>query len=487
MTAGCAGYDDKFCGGLNMEGMWNAFFVLVPVWVFVLIPFMTFYYEADDGMLMAGTSYAPNPIKRSRIGEALCYQIFVFLIVGAFFAVMYVTLSDTKIPVEEYTGLGFSGNGIGVITRSEAYNIPALPNNTGFNSSYLEDMNERDTTWLLEVQNKGEQTLELQVSVTTFFGNLMAWIGWFLFALFGGIGLAALPLDLILAYVNRPVHLDALEYAEVQLSLRERVNEMVDIGELIKIEREEKAQAGLGGKFAAYSFDTDKRKAARDERQAILGFKQAVFLLEKDVEDFQAISADADSYNPLMPYVYLLFGCCSIIISLFWFIHILVYIIPDPAPAPFLNSYFSWFDTWFPMFGVLSVAIFTSYLLLCAVKGCFKFGIRFFFFHIHPMKPGKTYMSSFMFNTALVLLCSMPVVQFCQEAFADYAAFANIRQIFGVQIEYLQFFSLFWTKNIFIYCFLIITVLTSVYLACQPTDQAANGQALRDRLRARVT
>jgi LMBR1 domain-containing protein 1 len=144
---------------------------------------------------------------------------------------------------------------------------------------------------------------------------------------------------------------------------------------------------------------------------------------------------------------------------------------PDPPLAPFLNSYFDWFDGWFPLFGTLSVALFTVYLLFCAVKGCFKFGIRFLFFHIHPMKPSKTYMSSFMFNIALVLLCALPVVQFCQDAFADYAANAEIRQIFGVQIQYLQFFTYFWTNNI--------------YLACRPSDVAANGQSLRDRLKSR--
>ena len=65
---------------MNMEAMWHAIFWLIPIWVFILIPFSTFYYEADDGMLMAGTAYAPSPVKRSRLGQALCYQVFVLLI-----------------------------------------------------------------------------------------------------------------------------------------------------------------------------------------------------------------------------------------------------------------------------------------------------------------------------------------------------------------------------------------------------------------------
>jgi len=486
--AGCDGYDTAFCGGIPMEALWNMVFWLIPIWVFVLIPFSTFYYEADDGMLMAGTAYAPNPVKRSRLGQAACYQIFVFVIIGLIFVVTYVLLSDTNIPVKEYEGAAIgriaqnSGQN-GQDNRFYLYSIPAVTGvNATFDVTQFPGAHSRDRTYA--VSPPTDEELVLQVGVSTFYAGLMAWFGWFLFAVFGGIGLAALPLDLILAFVNRPKHMDAVEFAEAQMSLRERVNELVDIGELIKIEREEKANAGLTSTMGTWSMNSDVRKAARDERQAILGFKQAVYLLEQDSEDFQAISANYENYNPLIPYIQLLLGICSVVISLFWFLHLLVYVYPDPPLAPFLNNYFKWFDTWFPLFGTLSVAIFVTYLLFCATKGAFKFGLRFMFLTIHPMKIGKTYMSSFMFNIGLVLLCALPVVQFSQEAFADYAAFAEIRQLFGVQVHNLKFFSFFFDKKIFIYAFMGFTFLTSIFLACKPRDQSVNGQALRDRLRA---
>lgn len=489
--AGCAGYDTQICGGLNMDLLWSIVFWLIPIWTFILIPFMTFYYEADDGMLMAGTSYAPNAVKKSRIAQACCYEIFVLVIVVAIFAVMFLTLGKTYIPVSEYVGNPPSGIGAIRSNNLAVYEITPMYNASGtllpFQTSQLQSMDAQDVAWLSSVSAAKPQTIELSVSISTFYGGLMAWIGWFLFCIFGGIGLAALPLDLILAFTRRPRHMDAVEFAEAQMSLRERVNELVDIGELIKIEREEKAQSGLTSRFGTLSLDSDTRKAARDERQAILGFKQAVYLLEQDVEDFQAVAQNYEKYNPLIPYISLLLGCCAIIISLFWFIHIIVYVYPNPPLAPFLNNYFAWFDRWFPLFGVLSVALFTVYLLFCALKGCFKFGIRFLFFQIHPMKMGKTYMSSFLFNIGLVLLCALPVVQFCQEAFADYAAFSNIRQLFGVQVENLLFFSWFWRNNVFVYAFMAFTVLTGLYLFCKPKDQSANPEALRDRLKSRTS
>ena len=142
---------------------------------------------------------------------------------------------------------------------------------------------------------------------------------------------------------------------------------------------------------------------------------------------------------------------------------------------------------WFPLFGVLSVAIFSFYLLLCAVKGCFKFGLRFLFFQVHPMKLNKTYMSSFLFNTGLVLLCALPVVQFSVSAFQDYARYTTINQVINVQLKYLKFFGWWWQKKVFEYAFLAIILLTCIYLGCRPRDQSAsNSIMLRDKLKSRM-
>jgi len=153
-----------------------------------------------------------------------------------------------------------------------------------------------------------------------------------------------------------------------------------------------------------------------------------------------------------------------------------------------INGYsYSVSERWFPLFGVLSVATFSFYLLLCAVKGCFKFGLRFLFFQVHPMKINKTYMSSFLFNTGLVLLCALPVVQFSVSAFQDYARYTTINQVINVQLKYLKFFGWWWQKKVFEYAFLVIILLTCLYLGCRPRDQSAsNSIKLRDKLKSRM-
>jgi LMBR1 domain-containing protein 1 len=371
-----------------MDLFWTIFFWLIPIWTFLLIPFSTFYYEADDGMLMAGTSVDPNPVRQSKLKQACCWLFAVLIVVTAIFVTTYFLFSDSEIPVQEFSGatlLEASNNGADF--RGVVFVVTPVINETSneplpFETSQLADMNANDAAYTETLVDEGSQTITLQVSLSTFFAGLMAFVGWILFAIFGGIGISALPLDLILVYKNRPRHMDAVEFAECQMSLRERVNEMVDIGEMIKVEREANPSMGKVGGFGNY-FNTDKRKEARNERSALLEFKQAVFLLEKDVDDFQACTANYEKYNPLTPYISIVAGVCCIIISAFWLIHIVVYIFPKEPWAPFLNSYFKWFDNWFPLFGVLSVALFTTYLLFASRSICNNglFGLRSLYHH----------------------------------------------------------------------------------------------------------
>jgi LMBR1 domain-containing protein 1 len=456
-----------------------------------MIPFSSFYYEADDGMLMAGTSIDPNPVRKSRLWQALGWTLATIVVVVIIFVVAYLLGGESHIPVQQYTGNKLEDAlTMGLDKRGVVYIVTPVLNETSgeplpFDTSQLEDMTEADADYANGVLNNGEQTLIMKVSMSTFFAGLMAWAGWFLFCIFGGIGMASMPLDLLLIFKNRPRHMDAVEFAEAQKSLRDRVNELVDIGEMIKVERDANPGMGQVGGIGNF-FKADKRKEARNERQALLEFKQAVYLLEQDVEDFKACTQNYEAYNPLKPYISLFLGICSMIISLFWLIHIIVYVLPKEPLAPFLNNYFEWFDKWFPLFGVLSVAIFTVYLLFAAITGCFKFGLRVACIQLHPMILGKTYMSSFLFNIGLVLMCAMPVVQFSADAFSDYARDSTINQIFNVQIANLIFFGFWFTRNIFVYIMIAFMFLTSVYLWCKPKDAPVSGVELRDRLRSRV-
>jgi LMBR1 domain-containing protein 1 len=456
--AGCSsGYDSEDCGGLDMALAWEIVYCTVLVFVVFLIPLIIFYYEAEDGM---------GNVKESQWCSAIKYEIVVVIAAGLSLFLMYNFLGVTEIPVETYS-VGFSDS-----------NYLTLDGGTWIDQSMPPPFADLDSTDLNDGQASypgSSSLLSMDVTFPIYVIAMMGFVGWFLFVAFAGVGLASLPIDSVCAYVYRPRHMDAIEFAEAQLSVRTRVNELIEIGELLKSEREEKADQ----KISYFK----RRSANNMDRATVNKFKQAVFILESDVEELKLCHENFHNYNPLIPVAKLLFGVVAGLLSLMWVLQICLFILPSDPLTGFLNDYFEWFDTWFPLFGVLSVGMFSMYLYICVVQGCFKLGVRFFFFTLHPMKPNGTYMNSFLFNLGIVLLCSIPVVQFSVIAFSDYARFTNVNQIFGVQVKYLKFFSYFWTTNAFIYGILGFFVLSALYFGVKPRDNPTSARDLKDSLK----
>ena len=52
--------------------------------------------------------------------------------------------------------------------------------------------------------SKTSTTVDINVSFATYMFALTGWVGWFFFVVFGGIGLASLPIDLLKVFVYRP-------------------------------------------------------------------------------------------------------------------------------------------------------------------------------------------------------------------------------------------------------------------------------------------
>jgi LMBR1 domain-containing protein 1 len=129
----------------------------------------------------------------------------------------------------------------------------------------------------------------------------------------------------------------------------------------------------------------------------------------------------------------------------------------------------------FPLLGIIAFAIYSFYLMVCAIKGNFKLGIRFLFWkvspcscwccslgslrmffafpafpalfpgipstfsvfpgQIYPMEINNTLMNAFLVNTWFMLLVSVPTVQFSAFAFPIYVRYTAIDMLFGVQVR----------------------------------------------------
>eukprot|EP01043_Picozoa_sp_COSAG02_P096690 COSAG02_NODE_32965_length_507_cov_1.338235_1_plen_89_part_01 len=88
-------------------------------------------------------------------------------------------------------------------------------------------------------------------------------------------------------------------------------------------------------------------------------------------------------------------------------------------------------------------------------------GLRLAFFTIHPMEPGKTMMNSFLFNVGIILLCEIPVIQFCSNAFSIYARVTSVSMLFGTQIVHIKYFNIMFQYNVFLYIMFAFIALTS--------------------------
>jgi len=315
--------------------------------------------------------------------------------------------------------------------------------------------------------------------------GLMGWAGYFVFVLFGGIGLASLPIDLVRTLVFRPRVKSRETLGKMHKALQAKTNELVKLGSEMKRQREDPAAKAAAKAAAAAMGWRERARLRAEDRTNVNKFKQMVYVLERDCEAWEVSRGSAKHYNPLWPYAALCLGTVAALLSGLWVTHLVLYLLIDPPAANFLNAYFIQFSRWFDLFGILSVAVFAAYLYACVMAGVFKVGVRCFCMTLHPMRLGKTLTNAFLFNALWLLLCVLPVVHFCAEAFASYARFTDIGVLVGVQIKYLAMFNVFFASHAFVYCLVLLAGLTFLALLRKPTDAPADAQSLKRAVRSR--
>ena len=76
-------------------------------------------------------------------------------------------------------------------------------------------------------------------------------------------------------------------------------------------------------------------------------------------------STSSDGYDcyDSDPYTTVTTWTLQVVLSIMWFIHILLYVFISPPPTLFLNSLFIEMDNTFQLFGVVSYGAFAFYLL----------------------------------------------------------------------------------------------------------------------------
>lgn len=367
----------SYGGGLDTALMWQIALWSIAVFTIVIVPFTTFYYEAWD----------PDQQGLSdQIKPAILYTVGSLISFTAMLLILWFTVGYADIPYQKYAKFG---------------------QYTGNSTSTVIDLTE---SW-------ADDTLSLQVSIFVYVVGLMSTLGWVAFVFFAGVGLATLPIDLIMDWVQRPKPLALDAYARAKEDIANRSVFLTGIGKKL----EEKQRAGAGG--------------SRSFLKKVNLLKNEVWELENKYERLETSYKDRGG-SPFLSWGLFLLGVLSGFLSLLWILQIIIYNLANVDP--FLNTFFISLDSAFSLLGTIAYGVFSFYLLWAVVKGLFRLGVRLLFFTVHPMKLGETLMNSFLFNTMIVLICSITVTQFCASSFREYAANTAVDSMFATYVMRLR-------------------------------------------------
>ena len=418
-----------FGGGINMKLFWFIIFIITLVYIFIIFPISSSLYETQDDWTAC-----------EKIKHSLCFFIIMIIFFIAITGILYATIGKTSIPIKKIEYDHNCDLGKIVFDSDKKISIPDIK--CGI--------------------KRDDESLELNVNIIIYAMAVLTFISWIIFALFGGIGLASVPLDFFVSFKSRPRIITNDSIRDRKKILFDEIVELRKMGDQLK---------ELEDKGAAKKFFWSKEK--REYNRLKNEFTSRFSLAKKEFDILNKNNYIGENCAAVFYYLLIPLGILSTILSLLWLIQFICsyfYIHKDGRPGyPFLSLmliYFQDHDISFLSFFFFSLL--TLYLLFCVLKGNFQFGVRIFCcWAVHPMEKGKTYMNSFLFNISLVLLGSMAVTQFVSDCLCDYVAFTDIDALFNTLIKNLIFFKYFYRNHVFQYIFFGIFVLSFFYMIYQ--------------------
>ena len=420
-----------FGGGINMKLFWFIIFIISLVYILVIFPISSSLYETQDDWTCC-----------EKIRHSLCFFLIVIIFFVAITAILYSTIGKTSIPIKKIE-----------------YDENCEENMILIDSDKPIDPNSHQIHCHLKIDN---DSVELNVNIIIYSMAVLTFISWVVFALFGGIGLASVPLDFFVSFKSRPKIITSDSVKQRKKILFDEIVELRELGEELKTME-------ANGDNKKFFLSGARRKFNRLKNEFVSRFS----LVKKEFDILNKNNYIGENCSAVFYYLLIHLGFLSTILSILWLVQFICsyfYTLKDGRPGyPFLSLmliYFQDHDISFLSF--LFFAILTLYLLFCVIKGNFQFGVRLFCcFSVHPMEKGKTYMNSFLFNISLVLLGSMAITQFVTDCLSDYVVFTDVDALFNTLIKNLKFFKYFYRNHVFQYIFFAVFILSLFYMIWQ--------------------
>eukprot|EP00834_Sanchytrium_tribonematis_P008322 NODE_942_length_2988_cov_1.180339.p1 type:complete len:399 gc:universal NODE_942_length_2988_cov_1.180339:1160-2356(+) len=332
-------YDDTANGGIPLRQIAIICFMTSISLVFTLVPFCVFWYEGiDDG---SGSS---------QLGHAMKWTLPTIVVITLLFVMTWLFERKTSVDVAMYIS-------------------PMMPvANGSLNFNNIQPGCTRD------ICSKYTYSAEKNIGFVIFVMGISSCLGWFILAAFGGIGMASLPIDLVVAFVDRPKPITLDVYSKKKIELLDETKRLMISAESIA-ERQKKDMT---------------QKVRRKLKLEEAAFKRDVMNLEKKY------TRNEDSYrrfggNALLGYIKFLVGCMGAVLSFMWVLHSCLYLLPKywdlDLNMDILNQFFVTFDEQdIPFLGTFFYGLFSFWLMMCVIKGNTKMGMRILFVAVHPLK-----------------------------------------------------------------------------------------------------
>lgn len=425
-----------FGGNLNMKILWYITFISTIVYVMIIFPISSSLYEADEEWTFC-----------EKFRHSLCCFFITLFFFVTMTVILYITIGTVELPINS-----ISCN----FNKIENSSEPIFDNSTFFDN----------ITNFCEINT--ESQIELDVNPVIYSIGILSFVSWIVFAVFGGIGLAAVPLDFFYSFCTRPKSMQSKDIKKRRNILIKEVKDLRNLGnEILNLEESGANRSCICSsrrrKYSRYLHEFTVRYALAEDEFHIVNASKETMLKNNCV---------VICYYLLLP-----FGFITSILTILWLLQFSFTYFwiteNNRAGYPFLSYIFIYFqdhDVSFLSFFLF--AIMSLYLLLCTIKGNFKFGVRILCCGtIHPMKKDKTYMNSFLFNVTLILLGSCAITQFCADCLSDYVAFTDIDTLFNVYIRNLKYLGDIFRLHIFQYIFIGFFVVSFIVLICRPADR----------------
>eukprot|EP01061_Rhynchopus_euleeides_P018825 TRINITY_DN31050_c0_g1_i1.p1 TRINITY_DN31050_c0_g1~~TRINITY_DN31050_c0_g1_i1.p1 ORF type:complete len:516 (+),score=179.03 TRINITY_DN31050_c0_g1_i1:309-1856(+) len=399
-------------GEIDVALMWQITLWGIAGMSIVVLPFALFYYEAWDPNGSGDGEQEGNAVcvAGHQFASAICYTTIYIIAFAAILCLVYFGAGiDTALL--DYQGYNCTAETVQLQPCYRFMNDSATDANPACTDVDTRGFAEKCSEY------SGEMKIPISMFVATI--AVLTCIGWVLFVVFGGVGLASLPIEMCHAfYENKLVAMDKTKFIQIREEVKVESRDLLAMADRIQERLDRNKQQVKKVNALQLACDNVEKKHRRIQRY-------------NQKSEFSKLA------SPFIIWGRLLLAIICVAWSVMWIVHILVHNTFDFHPV--LNNMFLGLDDAFGLLGTVAYASFSFYLLWATVNGCFKVGANFLIFTIHPMKPHGTLMSSFLFNAILVLLATTASVSFCAQSFRLYVANTVVDTLYASYINNVQY------------------------------------------------